>query len=345
MTRASLHLRACRWARLSALALVLVAVDAWAEGVTAIDGVAVTVGDLPRAERFYTEVLGFSLERHLERQGPAWSALYGLADVRITIARLRLGAERLDLMAFNDGSGREVPATTAANDRIFQHVAIVVDDMQTAYAQLRAHDVRHASSAPQRLPVSIPAAAGIEAFYFRDPDGHFLELLHFPADKGSPRWHESHGPHFRGLDHTAIVVASTRAALSFWQDVLGLRVAGTSENQGYEQEHLNNVFGAHLLITGLRTEQGPGVELLHYLAPDNGRVAPQDTRVNDLWSWQIEARAGSRAAFDALDRALREHGYRAVSSVPIDLPAAEETYARAHLWRDADGHAVLLTSP
>jgi len=33
-------------------------------------------------------------------------------------------------------------------------------------------------------------------------------------------------------------------------DILGFAVAGGSENYGPEQEHLNNVFGAWLRITG-----------------------------------------------------------------------------------------------
>ena len=34
---------------------------------------------------------------------------------------------------------------------------------------------------PQTLPDWNKNAAGIQAFYFRDPDGHFLEVLAFPA--------------------------------------------------------------------------------------------------------------------------------------------------------------------
>ena len=60
-----------------------------------------------------------------------------------------------------------------------------------------------------------------------------------------------------------------------------MRVAGTSENYGTEQEHLNNVFGAHLAITALRAPNGPGIEFLEYLAPRSGRPMPADTQAND----------------------------------------------------------------
>jgi hypothetical protein len=58
---------------------------------------------------------------------------------------------------------------------------------------------------------------------------------------------------------------------------------GESENFGPEQERLNNVFGARLRITALRAPDGPGVELLEYLAPRDGRPFPPDTRASDLW--------------------------------------------------------------
>ncbi|MGH7410521.1 MAG: VOC family protein, partial [Candidatus Methylomirabilis sp.] len=73
--------------------------------------------------------------------------------------------------------------------RWFQHIAIIVADMDRAYRVLRQDKVQHASSGPQRLPDWNKNAAGIRAFYFKDPDGHALEILQFPPDKGDPKWH------------------------------------------------------------------------------------------------------------------------------------------------------------
>jgi hypothetical protein len=66
-----------------------------------------------------------------------------------------------------------------------------------------------------------------------------------------------------------------------------MRVAGESDNYGVEQEHLNGVFGAHLRITALRAEQGPGIELLEYLSPTDGRAYPADAKANDIVHWEI----------------------------------------------------------
>jgi catechol 2,3-dioxygenase-like lactoylglutathione lyase family enzyme len=242
--------------------------------------------------------------------------------------------ERIELMEFLAPRGRPVPADSKSNDGWFQHVAIIVSDMDAAYRRLREHKVQHASSGPQLLPQWNPNAGGIEAFYFRDPDGNHLEVLHFPAGKGDPKWQRK-GDLFLGIDHTAIVVADSDVSLSFYRDALGMTIAGTSENYGVEQEHLNNVFGARLRITALRAARGPGVELLEYLAPRTGRPMPVDTQSNDDWHWQVNV----TAAIDAGDQAIRRGHYRYVSPGPVVLGDLTGL-----LIRDVDGHAVMLSA-
>src|SRR5213594_2763927 len=104
------------------------------------------------------------------------------------VVGMRLGDERIELMEYLTPRGRPIPADSRSHDRWFQHIAIVVSDMDRAYARLREHRVAHASSGPQRLPDWNPNAGGIRAFYFKDPDGHTLEVLSFPPGKGHPRW-------------------------------------------------------------------------------------------------------------------------------------------------------------
>ena len=165
----------------------------------------------------------------------------------------------------------------------------------------------------------------------RDPDGHFLEVLQFPPDKGSAKWHEPGGKLFLGIDHTAIVVSDTGASLRFYRDVLGLQVTGDSENYGIEQEHLNNVFGARLRITALRAASGPGVEFLEYLAPRNGRSYPPEEKANDLIHWQTEF------VSPRLEQA--EQDLRAARAAFISSGVARNSL----LVRDPDGHAVQLS--
>ncbi|MBL8750186.1 MAG: VOC family protein [Planctomycetes bacterium] len=249
--------------------------------------VGITVRDLDRSIRFYTDVLRFAVVERRDAHGAAEERLRGVFGTHTETAVLQLGEERVELVEFLAPRGRSVPEDSRSNDLWFQHIAIVVRDMDVAYERLREHRVQYASPVPQTLPASNPDAGGIRAFYFQDPDGHPLEVLQFPPGKGDPRWHMPTEELFLGIDHTAIVVADTAASLAFWRDRVGLTVAGHADNQGEEQERLNNVRGAHLRITTLRGAEGPGVELLEYLTPRTGRAMPADTAANDLWHWFV----------------------------------------------------------
>ena len=297
------------------------------------------VSDMDRSVDFFSSVLTFEKVLDVEVAGDQYERLEGLFGVRMRVVRLRLGDERLELMQFVAPEGRPVPVDSRSNDRWFQHVAIIVSDMSRAYAQLREHKVRHASTGPQRLPDWNRNAAGIEAFYFKDPDGHALEILAFPPDKGAPKWHRPTDRLFLGIDHTAIVVGDTDRSLRFYRDELGLRVAGESENYGIEQERLNNVFGARLRITGLTAGVGPGIEFLDYLAPTTGRPAPTDTRTNDLIAWQTRLLTDR---VEALSARLSPGTFGFISPGAVSLAQPTLGFSRGALVRDPDGHAVML---
>jgi catechol 2,3-dioxygenase-like lactoylglutathione lyase family enzyme len=309
-----------------------------APGVAAaVTSFEVVVSDLERSRAFF-EDLGFVRVAQDELNGAAAETHTGVPRARIERLQLALGSEKLALLHFvTPRGGRPMPSDTRGNDLWFQHIAIVVSDMDRAYAWLRQHRVSHVSSAPQTLPAWNRNAAGISAFYFSDPDGHVLEIIHFPAGKGDPRWQRatdcklapSERCLFLGIDHSAITVRDTDRSLALYRDRLGLKIVGASENYGVEQEHLNGVFGAHLRITTLRAASGPGVELLEYLAPRGGRSVPAGARPNDLWHWQIELAAPDLHAL----RAAATKGPGAV--VHND--------ASAVILRDPDGHTLLFS--
>jgi catechol 2,3-dioxygenase-like lactoylglutathione lyase family enzyme len=317
----------------------------WAAGaapgplVRAVESVGVTVADVDRSIDFYSRVLLFQKVSDVELEGSDYEHLEGVFGLRMRVVRMRLGDESIELTEYLAPKGKPVGIDSHSNDRWFQHIAIVTGDMDRAYAWLRQNRVQHVSSAPQTLPGYIKAAAGIRAFYFEDPDRHPLEILEFPSDKGNPKWHESNGKLFLGIDHTAIAVANTAVSLAFYRDALGFRVVGESENYGPEQEHLNNVFGARLRITSLKSTEGPGIELLEYLTPADGRSMAADEHANDLVHHQ------TRLATDDIDaalKALQEKHYQLISSGIVTLSKAEIGFHFAVIVRDPDGHPIEL---
>ena len=309
----------------------------------AIGPIELTVSDLERSVAFYTGVLDFVPEGGVvEADGEALEHFTGVFGARLRLQRLRLGDERIELTEYVAPRGRPRPAEARSNDASFQHVAIIVRDMDAAYARLRAARVEHASTAPQLLPAWNPNAGGIRAFYFRDPDGHPLEVLWFPPGKGDAKWHRPGEALFLGIDHTAIVVTDTDRSLAFYRDVLGLTVAGASENWGPEQERLNNVFGARLRITGLRAPSGPGIEFLEYLAPRDGRPYPADEHANDLVHWQTQV---VTAGADGAAAALRTARAPFLSTGATAAPDPALGFRKGVLVRDPDGHVLEVVEP
>lgn len=306
--------------------------------VERVAAVGFTVSNMEQSVRFFSQVLTFETESDITNAVFEIVRKRGVDAARMRVVRMRLGGEYLVLTQYLGGAApRGYPADARSNDRWFQHIAIVVRDMDLAYAHLGDAGVESVSPAPQTLPAWNPNAGGIRAFYFKDPDGHPLEILQFPDDKGSRRWHHPTDRLFLGIDHTAIVVGDTEASLHYYRDLLGLRVVGGSDNYGPEQARLNNVEGAHLRITTLRGNDGPGVEFLEYLMPPGGRPFPSDSRETDLYHWQTTLVVRNVAA---AARRLSQAG-------PSPTPGETEKTAAAGgiLSRDPDGHAILLVAP
>jgi catechol 2,3-dioxygenase-like lactoylglutathione lyase family enzyme len=307
--------------------------------VKGVDSIGLTVSNLERSVEFYSGVLHFEKVSETELDGEAYEHLAGVFGLRTRTARMRLGEEYIELTEFLAPRGRPAPPDARSNDRWFQHVAIIVSDMDRAYQWLRKHKVQHASPVPQLLPAWNKNAGGIRAFYFRDPDDHPLEILWFPPDKGNPKWHVATDELFLGIDHTAIVISESEASLKFYRDRLGMEVAGESDNYGPEQERLNNVFGARLHITALRAGSGPGIEFLEYLAPHDGRPFPPEERSNDLIHWQTRFLGIS---VDEATQTLRNSRSAFVSTGAVELPDGKAGFRKAVTVRDPDGHAIQI---
>lgn len=227
---------------------------------------------------FYESALGFrqlavehlSGARALERFGVAGRTL------RIT---LELGAQQVKLMQFVDQPGRAYPVGASASDLVFQHFALVVSDMAAAMAKLRETSgwAPITTDGPQQLPAS---SGGVTAFKFRDPEGHPLELLEFPANAVPPRWrHARRGGPCLGIDHSAISVADTVRSIAFYA-ALGLTVSSRSVNDDPAQARLDGLADPVVDVVAMGTGQGPPhVELLSY----RDDVPPAlDLRPNDV---------------------------------------------------------------
>lgn len=311
-----------------------------AQSALSVNEVTITVSNLDKILPFYTDVLPFKVRDRFNIPADKSSTIFNLSynSSSIKAVRLYLGDESLVLQEFVNTTERPIPPDSKSNDLWFQHIAIVVSDMNKAYQILKKNNVTHVSASPQTLPDYIPAASGIKAFYFRDPDGHNLELIYFPKNKGNPKWHKKNNSLFLGIDHTAIGVSNTPESKLFYEN-LGLKLAGKSENYGKEQEHLNQVFGARLEISGFVAHKGIGIEFLDYIAPPGGRPFPENSKPNDLWHWHTSV---SVKNLEDIYSKLKKTDTKIISKEIVYHSKNTLKGTKSLLVRDPDGHAILL---
>src|ERR1700675_4197812 len=113
--------------------------------VDGVDAIGMTVSDMDRVVDFYSKVLTFEKVSDTEVAGENYEHLEGVFGLRMRVVRMRLGDEFIELTEYLAPKGRPIPVDSRSNDRWFQHIAIIVSDMDKAYARLRQNKVEHAS--------------------------------------------------------------------------------------------------------------------------------------------------------------------------------------------------------
>ncbi len=233
-----------------------------------ITGLGIVTADLPRLVQFYRDVLGFTAQGEERPIAQAEIALLGLSGAGRRQV-MSLGKQTISIDQFGQ-AGRPYSPDGDAASLWFQHLALVVSDIGEAFAQLR--DVAPISQGgPQQLPSS---SGGVQAFKFRDPDGHPLELLQFPCDRTPNAWRTDHklaGQIEFGIDHSAISVADADASTVFY-GALGLNTSDRTFNEGPEQQRLDDLRGVKVAVVPMIPFEGtPHLELLAYQIPSGDR--------------------------------------------------------------------------
>lgn len=125
---------------------------------TGLAHIALFTKDLNASVKFY-ETLGGTVCGHADVEKPAGTNHITLVELPGFV---------LEIIEPHDGS----PVT--AEGGLFPHVAIEVDDIEAAVADLRAAGV---TGFRTEAPMSIPIFGGIRNIFFYGPDGELLELL------------------------------------------------------------------------------------------------------------------------------------------------------------------------
>jgi catechol 2,3-dioxygenase-like lactoylglutathione lyase family enzyme len=286
-----------------------------------------------RLADFYKAAFGFVRTGDVTITEPAFAQLIDIPGATARVLTLRLGGQEIELASIQP-PGRNYPPGVSGRSLLFQHFAIVVSDMVTAYAQLSAHAGWKTISidGPQTLPVS---SGGITALKFRDPEGHPLELIAFPRGHTPAKWRSSSTAEYLGIDHSAISVADTERSVKFYER-LGLRRTSGSLNIGPEQDKLDDIAGALVKVTAVAPAiTTPHVELLCYRGEFDRESALPAT--NDIAATRLVMRVPSEAALEGL--CAQNPG------TTLSDPVRFEHGRLRVMLRDPDGHFLCFETP
>lgn len=309
--------------------------------IQTIDTVALTVSNIDLSLNFYVKALGFKLVADITLDPSENSSLYTLFSSRCRIATLQLGSEFIELIQFLDLKSSPIPADSRCHDLWFQHIAIVVSDMELAYEHLKSFAFEPISNGPQTLHPQKEPDEGIQAFKFRDRDRHSLELICFPDTEKSDKWNQINGKLFLGIDHSAIAVSDTDKALRFYRNILGMKGNTSNLQAGSGQAKLDAFPSARVWITPLRaTGSKIGIELLDYVSPRTGRSIPNNWSIDHLSHMHVVLEVKD---IDASLELLKQQWIKIISPCPVKFPS-DYRYSQGAFIRDPDDRSLLLVT-
>lgn len=298
-----------------------------------VSRIALICRDARALAEFYESAFDCARVGETAIAGSAFSELLALPEASAQVVSLQMGEQSVELMELQP-SGRPYPQGITGRSPLFQHFAIVVADMDAAFARLCAVSGWSAISVggPQALP---PSSGGVTAYKFRDPEGHPLELLEFPRSSEPARWRQNSGRIFLGIDHSAISVADTARSTAFYEQ-LGLRRSAGSLNVGPAQDRLDGIAAVRVVVTSLALPSGtpPHLELLCYEDASRSASLPG---VNDVAATRLVLRLQGADSLNALCRG--DAGVQAPA--PVSFPDGSLRV----LLRDPDGHLLCFEVP
>ena len=131
--------------------------------------IGVSVFDLEKSVKFYTEVIGMEIEYRAHHEGDKVSRVVDVANATLNICVLRKGAVRLELIDYGKPEQKRVEYKNQSSPGLV-HIAMKVSDVEETYTRMKALGYGF-NSEPM-----VTRENGPKICYFRGPDNVVMEL-------------------------------------------------------------------------------------------------------------------------------------------------------------------------
>src|SRR5262245_28355109 len=151
-------------------------------GIVGAHHTSFTVADIERSLAFFRDRLGLTVLGQREIADDYFGRIVGFLGCRVRAALMRIPGSNHHVELFQYLTPPGVPSMPRPCDPGSSHLALLVDDLASLHARLRAEGVECVSE-PVRIDAG-PNAGGV-AVYVRDPNGILIELFQ-PARPATP---------------------------------------------------------------------------------------------------------------------------------------------------------------
>jgi len=142
--------------------------------------VAIIANDLGKLVDFYTQILGFEVKRRYEIKSADFQNGVGVPGAEAMSVHLTIPNSTVELEMFQFTAPKLDSATSPlpANQPGYRHMALVVDNLQEAYLELKAKGIPFLSEPVTYTEPKV--VAGFQFVYFLDPEGNIVEFNQLP---------------------------------------------------------------------------------------------------------------------------------------------------------------------
>ena len=140
--------------------------------------IGITVSDMDKSIKFYTDILKLKYSGELLMQGEETDLLFGLKNCKVRVAYLNandnITAPPIELIQFLNSNAKNNKASLTKAS--ISEVCFMVDNIDDMYNYLIQNNIE-CLSPPQTFDFTKYGFGKSKAIYFKDPDGIILELM------------------------------------------------------------------------------------------------------------------------------------------------------------------------